>query len=128
MEQNIVYNAIRTPDGTILESRHRHDYQNYKDENGYEYMVDGGTAYLRRGWTPNAPDYEELSLSLDDPHEQIREVVRWGTYGRDGKQPLTYIAIKDMSEDHLQACIDNVPNMRSSFRTIMVNELKYRKG
>ena len=37
----LIYNAIRTPDGTVLESRHKHDYQEYQDANGLEYMVDG---------------------------------------------------------------------------------------
>lgn len=128
MQDNIVYNAIRTPDGTILESRHRHDYKEYKDKNGYEYIVDGGTTYIRRGWTPDAPDYEELSLTLDDPHDKIREVVRWGTYGKNGDQPLTYVAIKDMSSNHLQACLSNIPNMNRSFRTVMENELEYRNN
>ena len=33
---------MRTPDGTILESKHRHDYVTHLDANGNEYMLDGG--------------------------------------------------------------------------------------
>lgn len=123
----IVYNAIRTPDGTILESRHRHDYREYTDKNGYEYIVDGGRDYIRRGWSPDAPDYEELSLYSDDPHEKIRERVSWGTYGENGKQELDYILIKDMTSDHIKACLANIPSMAESYRAIMENELEYRE-
>ena len=27
MERQLIYNAIRTPDGTVLVSYHRHDYK-----------------------------------------------------------------------------------------------------
>ena len=57
----LVYNAIRTPDGTVLESRHRHDHVEYIDKNGKEYMVDGGLEYIRRNVHEDAP-YEELSV------------------------------------------------------------------
>ena len=30
----LVHNALQTPDGTIIESRHRHDYKTYEDANG----------------------------------------------------------------------------------------------
>ena len=48
MNEKYLANRIRTPDGTILESMHRHDYVTYIDANGKEYMVDGGLDYLRR--------------------------------------------------------------------------------
>ncbi len=44
---NLIYNALRTPDGTVLTSRHRHDYVTHIDKNGKEYMIDGGLDYVR---------------------------------------------------------------------------------
>jgi hypothetical protein len=48
-ETRIVANRIRTPDGTILESKHRHDYVTYTDANGKQYMVDGGLVKCSNG-------------------------------------------------------------------------------
>ena len=61
LEPRIVCNRIQTPDGTILISQHRHDYQIYTDKNGLEYMVDGGCDYLRRNVHYEAP-HTELSV------------------------------------------------------------------
>mgnify|MGYP000681112827 CR=1 FL=1 len=31
---NIIRNALRTPDGTVIQSSSRHDYETYIDANG----------------------------------------------------------------------------------------------
>ena len=121
----LVYNAIRTPDGTVIESTHRHDYNAYLDKNGKEYMVDGGLEYIRRNVHEDAP-YEELSVYSTDGHDKVREVVKWGTYGINGDQPLTRILLKDMSTEHIQACLDNVPRMYPAYKEAFEEELKLR--
>jgi len=120
---DIVYNAIRTPDGTILESHHRHDYKTHDDANGYEYMVDGGLDYVRS--SANG-DEEYLTVSIDDSHELVRESVKWGTYGINGDQPLTHIKLSEMDTDHIEACLGVVSHMCPQYRTAMNNELEYR--
>ena len=119
----IVANMIRTPDGTILRSYHRHDYVTHIDtKDGKEYMVDGGLAYLRR----NVGNHTELSVYSTDPHSMIRNVFRWGTYGIEGDKPLRWVKLKDMDEDHIQAIIDkclHVPKWRID---IFKNELHHR--
>ena len=121
----LVYNAIRTPDGTVLESKHRHDYNVYVDKNGKEYMVDGGLEYIRRNVHADAP-YEELSVYITDGHDKVREVMKWGTYGIDGDQPLTYILLKDMNSAHIGACLENVPSMHPAYKESFKEELKLR--
>ena len=121
----IVYNAIRTPDGTVLESTHRHDYKVYMDKNGKEYMVDGGLDYLRRNVHDDAP-YEELSVNADQDHLTIREVLKWGTYGKNGDQPKRLILIKDMSTEHIQACLNTILSIHPIWEKAFNDELKLR--
>ena len=121
----IVSNSIRTPDGTILESMHRHDYVTYVDANGKEYMVDGGLDYLRRNVHDDAP-YEELSVHSDDSHMLIREVFKWGTRGKDGRQPLTYVPLKHLTTEHIDAILDTQSHIADYVRKIFIDELNYR--
>ena len=119
----LLYNAMRTPDGTIIESRHRHDYVTHLDANGKEYMVDGGLDYVR---CSVHDDQVDLCVYDDDSHSLIRKTLAWGTYGKSGDQPLTYILLKDMETDHIQACLDNVQAMYPQVRNAMQNELEFR--
>jgi len=128
MNRQIVLNRIRTPDGTILISYHRHDYKTHLDKNGLEYMVDGGTEYLRRNINEEAP-YEELTLYLDDPFEILRENVCRGGRGKDGKQPLTWVPLNQMSDEWVKACIDYNKTLgldNSTSSQLYRKELAYR--
>ena len=121
----LVANRIRTPDGTILESKHRHDYVTYLDKNGKEYMVDGGLEYLRRNVHDDAP-YEELSVYTNDSHALIREVFCWGTRGKDGKQPLKYVPLKFLTTEHIDAILETQTHISDEFRKIFSDELVFR--
>jgi hypothetical protein len=120
----IIYNAIKTPDGTILVSKHRHDYNCYTDKNGQEYCVDGGFEYLRRSYSIN--DYEDVSVYNTDNIEKIREVFSWGTYGKLGNEPLRYILLKDMETSHIENILSNLKNLQPHIKDIFERELKYR--
>jgi hypothetical protein len=123
MEKRIILNQIKTPDGTIIKSMHRHDYVTYTDANGLEYMVDGGNDYLRRNRHDDAP-YEELTVYEDAPFEVIRESFHRGGRGKDGLQPLTWTPMSQMSNAWLQACI--VYNDERGLGDSFANEM-YRK-
>ena len=99
----ILNSRMRTPDGTILESKHRHDYVTHTDANGKEYMLDGGLDYVR--CSANG-DEHLLTIYTDYPHEVIRLHAKWGTHGKQGDQPLKYVAIADLNPYHLRAILD----------------------
>lgn len=126
MERQLVYSAIRTPDGTLLESRHVHDFVTHKDKNGETYMLDGGYDYIRTSVNIQKP--EELFLYSDSPHEELREVISRGSRGEDGKQPLKYIKLKDIDDEHLEALIKYEQELRpkNRFLPIYIKEQEFR--
>ena len=120
----VILNSIQTPDGTILTSRHRHDYKEYQDKNGKFYMVDGGHEYSRTIEHEDAP-YTDLRVYEDDPFEKVRDAMEWGTYGKKGDKPLHYKKLKDMSNAHIEAII--MEGHGSQWvRDLMRKELLYR--
>lgn len=123
---DIICNRIRTPDGTIIESKNRHDYASHKDANGHTYSVDGGKDYLKRSYTQDAPPATEMSVYSDDEHSVIREAMSWGTYGKEGKDPFHYVTLVDMTSEHILGCLKNVPNMNPSYRDSFKKELEFR--
>lgn len=129
MERRLILNRIQTPDGTILTSYHVHDYVEYTDKNGHTYMVDGGAQYQRVNIIPEAP-HKDLSVYSDAPFEVVRESFHRGGRGKDGKQPLTWVPMSEMSDSWLENCItyNNERNMDMSFANMMYQkELDYRK-
>ena len=125
MNEQLISNKIRTPDGTILQSFNRHDYKTYIDANGFEYMVDGGIDYLRRIIVDDAP-YEELSVYSNAPFETIRQELHWGTRGKDGKQPFTYKRLYELGTDHIQAILETQTHISPWLHKIFEQELEYR--
>lgn len=124
----IVYNAIRTPDGTVLESFNRHDYKVHKDKVSNEvYMVDGGLSYLRR--SQNRTPAEELVVYLDDDYDKVRSVPFWKSYGKDGElyPEGVRLSLKQMSDDHIRAILDTQQHVQGILRELFIKELDYRK-
>jgi hypothetical protein len=124
--RKLVCNRIKTPDGTIIESRSVHDYRTYRDKNGKVYMVDGGLDYLRRNVHDDAP-YEEMSVYNDAAHEVIREAFSWGTYGKSGTEKLRHILLCDMTDEHIEAIVNTGATRSSYINDIFMEELRYRE-
>ena len=117
----LLYNALQTPDGTILTSRNSLDYVSHVDENGKNYFTDGGLEYMR--CSANG-DEVHLCVWSDDDHEVIRERAEWGTYGKDGDKPLNWVKLKDIETDHLKTVIRQC--QASKMHPAFVAELSYR--
>ena len=121
----ILYNAIMTPDGTILQSKSIHDFVSYEDEvSGEVYFADGGLAYLKR--SVNKVPATELSLTTDDPHDVVRQRFTWGTYGVDGKQQKKYVKLKDLTDKHISNILRTQQQLPDFVQDLFRIELVYR--
>ena len=125
-ERKLLANVLRTPDGTVLQSNHVHDYVEHVDVNGKLYMIDGGVQYIRRTWYED-DNGEDLSVYTDDPHAKIRDFFRWGTYGKEGKGPLVWSKLKHLSTDHIQKILDE-GYAKHHLVKVFTDELEFRKG
>jgi hypothetical protein len=122
--RTIYASQIRTPDGTILRSQHRHDYRSYIDKNGDYYFIDGGCEYIRT--SGNTVPATNISVYTDDPHAIKREVPVWGTYGPKGDEPYRVISVAEMTDAHMSALLD-LGYVRPAIVDTILEEIKYRE-
>lgn len=126
-EKILLHNSIKTPDGTILVSKHVHDYVSHIEKiTGATFAIDGGQSYQR---IISGGKFENLSVYVGDPHEKVREVVERGGRGIDGDEPLKYVVLKDISDNWLQAIITYEEKYRpkNMYLPIYREEQVYRK-
>lgn len=125
-ERQMIYSGLKTPDGTIIASYHRHDYKTYTDANGKEYMIDGGLDYVR---CSAHTDQRHHIVWSDAPFEKVREYFHWGrNYDKDmNLLPETeWVPLAKLTDDHLLALIDG--GWGSSVSQGLFNkEKEYRK-
>ena len=120
----LIANRWQCPDGTVLQSLHRYDYVTHVDTiTGEICVVDGGTYGIIR----TSGNLKSLCVYSNDPHEDQREFFFWGSYVRDGKQPLTWIALKDLTHDHIESIIRTQTRIAPEIKELFLNELHYRK-
>lgn len=124
--RKLLANRWQTPDGTILESRHRHDYVEYVDKNGICYAVDGGTDYSKLTGVDAFGSLKNLCVYSDDPHVLIREELTWGTRGVFGDQPVKLVPIMDLSTEHINAILDTQWQISPQLREVFQNEIWFR--
>ena len=63
-----------------------------------------------------------------DPHEKIREILSWGSYGKDGKQEKHYILLKRLTDAHIDAILRTQSHIRDTpIEKVLKDEQEYRK-
>jgi len=122
--RQLVYNGVKCLEcGEVLVSYSVHDYKTCGCPN--DTMVDGGLAYSRYGGM-SLEKIQKIDIYADDPFDLVREYATRGSRGKDGKQPLTYVAIKDMDDDYLSAVLEY--GGADWHLEIIRKEIEYRKN
>ncbi len=121
-ERTIISNRIKTPDGTIIESVHVHDFNCHVDTNGKQYCVDGGKDYLKRSCEDD--DYIECSVYSDAPHDEIRLVQKWGVK-QDSGHPI-FVSISELTNMHIINILITQEQISKQLRKIFNDELHYK--
>jgi len=122
--KQIVYNSITCDEcGETIVSYHRHDYKTCGCPN--EAMVDGGTEYLRYG-AKNMSKIKQFAVYTEDDFEIVRSHATRGSRGKDGTEPLSWIAICDMDDEYLEAVLDY--GGADWHLDLIKKEIEYRKN
>lgn len=128
--EQIICNAIITPDGTYLRSYNRHDYKEHWDVEAEElYVVDGGTDYLRRSM--NATPATNMDVYLSDSFDMIRQAFVWKSYGKNMEHlpDGIYIELCNMETDHIRAILETQHHIKGTYIELLFKkELVLRTG
>ena len=125
-DKQLVYNSVTCQEcNETIVSYHRHDYKTCECEN--ETMVDGGTEYQRYGGKDLDLVDASSTIYLSDDHEMNRSAAHWGNRGKDGRSPLSYKSIADMSNTHLANILKDLGGRIAPWlENIIIEELTYR--
>lgn len=126
--ERILYNAIMTPDGTILESWSPHDFVTHTDKNGNFYFVDGGL----QGYNRRSAHGDEVELTqVYKPHDHAHNRKYYHLY-EDGAWMALYWVSEDKLRQRYALVADNYGDIhkemlelelewRGNFRKLLMN-------
>lgn len=123
-DNRILYNAIRTPDGTLLCSEALGICREHVQADGKRYSVDGGLDNLLRY---HEQDYEELSLRVSDGHQKIRESLQIEFPIMLGEENGAKI-LKDAPSELIQKTLSDYPALPAQIILVLKNEQEYRQN
>lgn len=123
----VVANRWRTPDGTILESLHQHDYVSHTDKiTGEYYFVDGGISYVRT--SINKVPMTNCCVYSTDPIAGVRKYFKRGTF--DANKKRIWVLLKNLSDKHIQNILRDLISQGTDITDPVpvqyVRELAYR--
>lgn len=124
----IIYNSAKCLKcGDVLVSRYRHHFVTCTCKS---ISVDGGNEYARRvfGIGASIDNYQDLTVYSDAPFEEIREVFARGSLGKKGNEPLHWVMLKDMTDDHLANVIEYCERYnQKKYYEYYIKEKQYRE-
>lgn len=135
INRQLVYNAVRCLScNEVLVSYYGHDYKTCSCDN--QTMVDGGNNYQRYGGK-DLNLVETIAYFDDDPYEVVRTVATRGTRGKEMNEPLKWITLDKLTDNHLQAIVDYYalhqgdkvlnPREKNWHLKLIHKEIEYRK-
>jgi len=72
--------------------------------------------------------YSVLSEQTKEIFLKQREILTWGSYGKDGKQPRKEIPLKDLSDLHISNILETQEHVKGTYVEVMLlTEVEYRK-
>ena len=122
--RQVLASIIETPDGTRLQSFHRHDCKTYTDANGETYMIDGGIDYFRS--FVNKEPAKNISIYTDNSFDIKRTAKLWGTYGKNGDEPLRFISVSEMEDGHIEKLLEPMMRVNPEIKELLIQEQTYR--
>ena len=125
--KKLIENAIKTPDGTILNGSSSNTILNHYDIVASDnYYIAGGLN--KHSTSINDIPHESLALFSTDPFDVIRDKFLWGTYGKNGNKPFYWITLKDMTKTHIKAILETQKKIRIETQEILKAELVFRNS
>mgnify|MGYP000302429307 CR=1 FL=1 len=125
----LVQNSLYCPRcDTTLVSHSQHDFKGCNCPASTKVWIDGGNSYSKR--SGDFAGTIDLNLYSSQSHEVLREHCCRGGRGIDGRQPLTWVKIKDINDNWLNSLItycEDLGQYGSIHYLMYLDELEYRK-
>lgn len=109
MKHELVYSALVTPDGTLLESLHRLDYREHFDKNKKKYYLNGGLDFaIASNWG----DEKFIRVYADEDYERVRQYAFRICRGEDGNRgPFVRVILAKLTDIHLESVIRHLTDV-----------------